>query len=123
MNASQAFGVILLVEDDALVRVQTADALRHAGWEVLEASSGERAIALLQSGQQIDVIFTDIQLAGALSGWDVADEGRSAEAAMPVIYISGKSADRSRRVSDSLFFEKPYDSFEVVAACRRLRQN
>jgi len=122
MNASRTFGVILLVEDDALVRVQIADALRDAGWNVLEAGSGERAVVLLQSGQQIDVVFTDIQLAGSLSGWDVAEQGRTAQAAMPVIYTSGNSVDRSRRVHDSLFFEKPYNPLEVVEACRRLRR-
>jgi CheY-like chemotaxis protein len=121
MNASQTFGVVLLVEDDALLRVQIADALRDGGWGVLESSSGDLAIALLQSGRQIDVVFTDIQLAGALNGWDVAEQGRSAEATMPVIYTSGNSLDRSRRVQDSLFFEKPYDPLEVVEACRRLR--
>jgi CheY-like chemotaxis protein len=67
----------------------------------------------------IDVVFTDIQLAGSLSGWDVAEEGRTAQAVMPVIYTSGNPVDRSRRVHDSLFFEKP---LEVLEACRRLRR-
>jgi CheY-like chemotaxis protein len=121
MNTSQTFGVVLLVEDEWLVRDTAAKALRGAGWEVLEASSGERALVLLQSGQQIDIVFTDIQLAGALSGWDVAERGRESQAAMPVIYTSGNSVDRSRRVQDSLFFEKPYDPAKVADACCRLR--
>jgi hypothetical protein len=41
---------------------------------------------------------------------------------MPVIYTSGNSADRSRSVQDSLFFEKPYDAAEVVEACHPLRK-
>jgi CheY-like chemotaxis protein len=122
MNANQSLSVILLVEDDPLVRVQIADALRDAGWDVLEANSGERAVLLLQSGQQIDVVFTDIQLSGSLSGWDVAEEGRSVQSAMPVIYASGNSADHSRSVPNSLFFEKPYDPLAVVEACRRFRR-
>jgi len=121
MNTSQNLGVILLVEDEWLVREEIAGALRIAGWDVFEANSGERAVALLHSGQHIDVILTDIQLAGALSGWDVAEQGRESQAAMPVIYTSGNSADRSRRVQDSLFFDKPYDTTKVVDACCHLR--
>jgi CheY-like chemotaxis protein len=102
IKASQSLGVILLVEDEWLVRGEIAEALRGAGWEVLEAGSGERAVALLQSGQHIDVIVTDIQLAGALSGWDVAEQGRELQAAMPVIYAPGNAADRSRRVHNSM---------------------
>src|SRR5690242_6978400 len=123
MEGGQSLGVVLLVEDESLVRVAIADALRNAGWDVLEASSGEKAVLLLQSGQQIDVVFTDIQLAGSLSGWDVAEEGRFARSALPVIYTSGNSVDRSRRVHGSLFFEKPYEPLEVVEACRRLSRS
>jgi CheY-like chemotaxis protein len=120
MEASGAFGVILLVEDEWLVRAAIADALRVAGWGVLETSSGEDAIVALRSGEQIDLIFTDIRLAGAISGWDVAELGRASQAGLPVIYASGDSVDRSRRVQDSLFFGKPYDLVKVVEACRRL---
>jgi CheY-like chemotaxis protein len=122
MCANRASWVVLIVEDEALVRANIAHELRDAGCEVLEASSGESAIVFLRSGQQIDVIFTDIQLAGALSGWDVAEQGRVFQAAMPVIYTSGNSVDRSRRVQDSQFFEKPYDAYAVVDACRRFRR-
>jgi CheY-like chemotaxis protein len=121
MNIGQSLGVVLLVEDEPLLRDDIAEALRDAGWEVLEASSGETAIVFLQSGRQIDVILTDIQLAGVLSGWDVAERGRQAHAATPVIYTSGNSADRSRRVEPSLFFAKPYQTADIVKACRRLR--
>ncbi len=97
MNTSESLGAILLVEDELLVRDEIAGVLRIAGWDVLEVNSGERAVALLRSGQHIDVIFTDIQLAGALNGWDVAEHGRATQAAMPVIYTSGNSVDRSRK--------------------------
>jgi CheY-like chemotaxis protein len=115
-------GVVLVVEDEWLVRCQIVEALRDAGWHVLETESGEHAVALLGSTQRIDVIFTDIQLAGPLSGWDVGEQGRSVQATMPVIYASGNSADRSRMVVDSLFFDKPYIASQVVEACRRLRR-
>jgi len=64
--------VVLVVEDDSLLRCVVVQELRCAGCEVLEASTGEDALARLHAGRRIDVVFTDIQLAGRLSGWDVA---------------------------------------------------
>ena len=83
-------------------------------------SSAEAAIAYLRAGFEIDVVFTDIQLAGQLSGWDVAEQFRAIRPEAPVIYTSGNSADRSRKVKGSLFFDKPYLTADVMEACRRL---
>lgn len=52
---------------------------------------------------RIDVVFTDIQLAGILTGWDVAEQFRAANPDLPIIYASGNAVDRSRRVQCSLF--------------------
>ena len=113
--------VILVVEDEWLVREVIVQALRYAGWQVIEASTAEDAIALTRIGHDhIDVIFTDIQLAGRLSGWDVAEQCRAVRADFPVVYASGNAADRSRRVAGSLFFDKPYRAPDVVEACSRL---
>ena len=120
MSRNGASRVILVVEDEWLVRDDIAKALRDAGWQVIEASTAEDAIALMRTGHRIDVVFTDIQLAGRLCGWDVAEQCRAARADFPVIYASGNAADRSRKVAGSLFFNKPYSAAEVVEACSRL---
>ena len=121
VSLNGASRVILVVEDEWLVREVIVQALRDAGWQVIEASTAEDAIALTRIGHDhIDVVFTDIQLAGRLCGWDVAEQCRAARADFPVIYASGNAADRSRRVAGSLFFDKPYDVVEVVTACARL---
>jgi CheY-like chemotaxis protein len=112
--------VILVVEDEWLVRDVIVQALRDVGWQVIEASKAEDAIALLGTGCRIDVLFKDIQLAGQLCGWDVAERFRAGREDAPVVYASGNSADRSRRVANSLFFNKPYLPAEVVDACHRL---
>lgn len=110
----------LVVEDEPLVREMMADAFRGAGWQVLEASSAEAAIALARAAARVDLVFTDIQLAGRLSGWDVADALRAIRDDLPIIYTSGNSPDRSRKVIASLFFDKPYLPEDVVEACRGL---
>jgi CheY-like chemotaxis protein len=111
---------VLVVEDEWLVREVIAVALQCAGWHVLEASSAEDAIALMRAGHRVDLVFTDIQLAGSLCGWDVAEQCRAVQPDLSIIYASGNAADRSRRVAGSLFFDKPYQPAEVVEACRRL---
>jgi CheY-like chemotaxis protein len=109
--------VVLVVEDDWLVRDLTVSHLRDAGWPVLEADSAEQAIALLKAGQRIDIVVTDIQLKGALTGWDVADAFRDAQPTMPVVYVSGNAPDPSRLVPESVFFHKPYDPAVVLQSC------
>ena len=111
--------VVLVVEDEALLLYSVAHALRNDGCLVLEARTGEEAIAHLDVAKRVDVVFTDIQLSGPLSGWDVADACRSSRHDMPVIYTSGNAADRRRAVAGSRFFDKPYDAALVVRACRQ----
>src|SRR5579863_4407984 len=65
--------VVLVIEDEFLVRCNIADCLRDAGYVVLETASGEDAIALCGSDTLIDIVFTDINLVGVASGWDVAE--------------------------------------------------
>ena len=89
--------VVLIVEDEALLRYSMAHALRVDGWLILEASSGEEAVAFLKADEKIDIVFTDITLGGLLSGWDVADAFRLARSEIRIICTSGNAYDRSRR--------------------------
>jgi len=122
VKPSGAPATILVAEDESLLRLTIVSALRDDGWTVWETSSGEEAIARLQSAADIDIVFTDIQLAGELSGWDIAEQFRALRADGKVIYASGNARNRSRQVADSLFFDKPYLFTEVVAACARCRE-
>jgi two-component system, OmpR family, response regulator len=111
--------VVLIVEDEPFLRYSMAYALRRDDWLILEASSGEEAVAYFKAGEKIDIVFTDITLGGLLSGWDVADAFRLVRSEIPIIYTSGHADDRSRRVNDSQFFQKPYDIGAVVDACQQ----
>jgi CheY-like chemotaxis protein len=88
---------------------------------VLESGTGEGAITLLNAHPQVDVLFTDIQLAGYLSGWDVAEAFREKRLNGLVLYASGNSIDARRQVPGSRFFRKPYTSAAIIDACRLLR--
>jgi CheY-like chemotaxis protein len=110
---------ILVVEDDAMVRLLIVGQLREQGYAVPEAATGEEAVSLLTAEHppSISTLFTDIQLGGRLSGWDVAEAFREADPQVQVIYASGVCHDSERRVSGSVFFTKPYvpgDIFEAI---------
>jgi DNA-binding response OmpR family regulator len=119
MPARTTVGLVLLVEDEFLIRLPVADALRAEGWEVLEASTGETALEHFAAAD-IHLLFTDIQLGGHLNGWDVAEALREREPTLPVIYASAVAQDRSRQVADAKFFSKPYAHAEIVAACQNM---
>jgi CheY-like chemotaxis protein len=70
-------------------------------------------------GHAIDVVFTDIQLGGHLSGWDLAEVMRAERPDIPVIYTSGTSVGRSRMVPRSRFIAKPYQTEDVLDACQQ----
>src|SRR2546423_15227939 len=84
--ASLSF-VVLVVEDDALTRLDIAGAFEASGWAVLEATSGEAALALCNRGTHVDALITDIDLGGGASGWDVPRAFWQRDG-LPVIYLS-----------------------------------
>jgi two-component system, response regulator PdtaR len=113
--------VVLLVEDEFFARYDVANCLRDAGYVVIETASGEEAIALCNSDTSIDMVFTDINLIGAATGWDVAECFRIERPDVPILYTSGKLIDPSRCVPGSAFVAKPYQHDDILNACRRLR--
>ena len=74
---------VLVVEDDWLLREDLVGDLRREGWTVLEAATGAGAIAALREADAIDLLITDIRLADAVTGWDVAEAFRSVASAQP----------------------------------------
>ena len=97
----------LFVEDDWLVRLDLAQSLREEGWMVLETATGAGALDLLRDNKTVDLLITDIGLADAMTGWDVADAFRILHPGVPVIYASGNPNNDERRVAGSVFLSKP----------------
>jgi two-component system, response regulator PdtaR len=111
--------VVLVVEDEFLVRDEIVDFLRHSGCTVLEARSAEEAVALGRD-YPVDVLLTDVDLNGLGSGLDIAKALRDDQPGIGVIYVSATPVDQERRVSDSLCFCKPYHEGVILHACRDL---
>lgn len=119
MRAGRPTRVALVVEDDPIIRLDVVDALEDRGWTVLETSTGEKAIVLMNE-HQIDVVLTDIQLGGKLTGWDVARAARDRWPALPVVYMSALAVVTTELVEASAFCPKPYDPVQVVKMAEQM---
>jgi CheY-like chemotaxis protein len=108
------------VEDDFVVRWGVTEELRKAGYSVLETPSGDEAIALCKSDMTIDIVFTDVNLIGAASGWDVGACFLADRPNVPVLYTSGQVIERERCVPGGVFIAKPYQHSDILNACQRL---
>jgi CheY-like chemotaxis protein len=111
---------ILVVEDELLLRMELVDVLQDAGWNTLEAATGEAASAFLDQDEKIDFLLTDIRLGGAVDGWQVAERFREIRPDGAVVYVSANPDLASRRVRDSVFLSKPVDMRVVLNTCDRL---
>ena len=116
--------IALVVEDEWLVRMEIAEALSAAGWTVLEAGTGEAALAMVDHDPAIALVVSDIRLPGPVTGWDVAEAFRAANAEVAVIYCSGNAREPERQVADSLFLTKPCRMEQLLkAAAATLEKN
>jgi CheY-like chemotaxis protein len=108
---------ILLVEDDDLVRTVAVDALEEAGFDVIEAVTGEEAMERCRE-RVADILFTDIRLPGRVDGWEIAERCREFNPDLPVVYATGFSVDAPRLVPGSRLLHKPYQLEQVIDTIR-----
>lgn len=115
--------VVLIVEDEFLVRMGTRAAVETAGFDVLEAGDADEAIALLSARNDIRLIFTDVHMPGSMDGLKLVHFVRDR---WPPIKIVATSA-RVRIAESDLpeggrFLPKPYSAGEITATLRELIQ-
>ncbi|MFS8037253.1 response regulator [Xanthobacter sp. AM11] len=108
---------VLLVEDDALVRMVTAGELREAGLTVIEAASAGEAYDAIRAGLAVDVVFTDVRTEGTLDGYEFARRLRAERPALPVILTSGH-LDGAVAALVAPFLAKPYRIETVIQLIR-----
>lgn len=108
---------ILIVEDEALIRMDLVDFFADEGFQVFEAEDAHQAIAILDANPGITTVMTDIQMPGSMDGLKLAHYVRDRHPPTQLIIASGivrpKLADLPVR---SRFFSKPYDLGQVLRA-------
>jgi len=82
-------GTVLLVEDEESVRTLAREALVEQGWAVFDAATGTAALTMLQAGNDVDVLVTDVGLPGGLNGRQLAEAARQIRPTLPVLFITG----------------------------------
>jgi len=105
---------ILLVEDEPFLRTDVAEALRRAGFQVIEAADADAAMEFINSGERIDLVFTDVWTPGVLNGITLVERVRAKFPMMPVIITSSnkKVEDAASRIGR--FVPKPYEPTGVA---------
>ena len=111
---------VLVVEDEALICVDTADTLEHLGFEVHIAITAEDALRRLRNGLPIDILFTDINLAGPMDGGQLARLARELNPSLAVVYTSGTVETVPERVAGAVFVAKPYSPDRVGRLMTRM---
>ena len=102
LNGSAAKPTVLVVDDEPLVRMTTADMLRFGGFEVLEAAAGAQALGLLDA-QPVAALVTDVRV-------------RAAHPDMPVVFVSGDSQpDAAHLPTRTHYIRKPVNLRQLIA--------
>jgi CheY-like chemotaxis protein len=106
---------VLVVEDECLVRMDAAQTLREAGFAVVEAADADEALAVVARGEDLDLLFTDINMPGPIDGLELARRVHRARPRVHLLITSGKVRPaRGQIPHDGVFIAKPYSS-EAVA--------
>ena len=114
--------VLLVVEDDFLVRLTMADALTDGGFEVIEAGDAREALSRVCERNDISAMLTDINLPGGEDGFALARAVRVIRPDLPVVYASGRytAAESGKSVDGSRFLAKPFTPSHAADVIRDL---
>jgi len=116
--------VVLIVEDEFLVRMNAVEMIEEAGFEVIEAGNADEAIAILEIRADIRVVFTDIQMPGSMDGWKLAAAVRGRWPPIKIIATSGHCVIREGDLPmGGVFLPKPYTSESISTTLHELTAN
>jgi two-component system, response regulator PdtaR len=113
--------VILIVEDEYLLRMDSVEVLEDAGFEVISAANADEAIAVLAVRSDIHVVCTDVQMPGSMDGLKLARFVRDRWPPIKIVATSGRvHIEDDDLPAGSVFLPKPYRSAHVVGVLREL---
>ncbi len=105
---------VLIVEDEPLIRMMLADALEDEGFRVVEGASASEGIAMLAT-TDVDVVITDIDMPGGLSGLDLVEYIAAYRMGLPVLVTSGGQVEAPGELpGTATFMAKPYSLGQVL---------
>jgi len=121
MNYKRIVPVILIVEDETLVRLAAVGMLEDAGFRMIEAANGDEALELLTADSDIQLLFTDVSMPGAIDGFALARQVRYRWPHIAIIVASARRVPQTEELpAGSRFEQKPYSLDTVVRHAREL---
>jgi CheY-like chemotaxis protein len=114
--------VVLLVEDELLVRMTAADTLEEAGFQVLEAADADVAMAVLEArSAEVQVLFTDVHIPGSMDGLELAEQVHRRWPHVLLLISSGYAQPQPEEIADhGRFVPKPYRGATIVRQIHEL---
>lgn len=112
--------IVLVVEDEVLIRLTIANELRSSGLSVVEAANADEALTVLRSSARVDLLFTDIKMPGSMDGLALAELVRKTHPELKIIVASSDSPVWPSRDIPDAFFRKPYNTMKVVSKIKEL---
>ena len=114
--------VVLVVEDEVLVRMMLADVLDDAGFKVVEAAHADEALRVLSACDRIRAVVTDVEMPrGSMNGFQLARRIKQLNHRIGVLVISGRAAPRVDELPDGgMFLSKPVHTGTLVRVLRSL---
>jgi CheY-like chemotaxis protein len=115
-DRSRISAVILVVEDEMVLRMRAVDMVEDAGYTPVEAVDADGAVEILESRTDIALMMTDIQMPGSMDGLGLAHAVHERWPSIKIIVVSGQLKRSSIDLpADSHFFGKPLESGEMIA--------
>jgi CheY-like chemotaxis protein len=116
--------VVLVVEDEMLLRMRAVDMVEDAGFTPVEAVDADEAVAILEARSDIALLFTDIQMPGSMDGLKLAHAVRERWPPIKIILVSGQLGPANIAIpADSRFFGKPLEAKKMIAEMRNMIGN
>ena len=113
--------VVLLVEDDAIIRMGAFEFLSLAGFEAVEASNADEAIRVLEARPDIHLVLTDVEMPGSIDGVKLTHYIRDRWPPVELIVVSGRTIVAETHLPiGARFYAKPYDEISIVEAIHAL---
>ncbi len=116
--------VVLVVEDEMLLRMRAVDMVEDAGYTSVEAVDADEAVAILESRSDIALLFTDIQMPGSMDGLELAHSVHDRWPPIRIILVSGHLKLASTDMpAGSRFFGKPLEAKVMIALMQSMIGN
>ncbi len=113
--------VVLVVEDEMLLRMRAVDMVEDAGFTPVEAVDADEAVAILEARSDIALLFTDIQMPGSMDGLKLAHAVHRRWPPIKIILVSGQLKLTNLDIPvDSCFFGKPLEAEVMIAQMRSM---